>query len=806
MKDQNAARNLLEEIETAKLYHPTPRQSSSFTSRVDTLVKRLALRGDPMYGPGIFPRPTHPLFPDQLSFNNVLIQSLSAEFATATDLVTKVETLAKEYRANYEAVKEMDLLSQSANELLSKFNSIIDRLSHGISTYEGDGSPPDLSSETCLQPTMHTTFLALLPALLEEAEPANSTADKLVCSYQLALLNLDRPGIDLSFKQHAVSLLDTLVVARDRLRVLVSDTNTRVGHLRVVRKVWSIMDESLKVLQNIQSEVGETMEREKWKSADGTGGDPMTPETPRSRNLDPIVSSSDALKRIDIVRGTLSHDIAIPLASLSGSVEGSLDSFLTQTYGELVSRLENANRMVQLLDAVRSQSATMASLREEVNELQVRIEDLMIRYDAATEEALSGDLPLEHISDINSELQFDTDSLCDAVKTFANSVAHRVPLVAPNLRDQPSTTFIRKKFSSTDTRLGASPLPIAVELPFSLTNLDDSVRADSNFLVMRLTGESESLHRKADHLQLARMARSVDTAISSATRDLREVTQDLESLWISITSIPPTDSKLQDLQALYQAVERHSAEHRSRLSRSLSSIRESIRHMEPIPTSRDLHFHETLLSSRRRGVDDLEIKVNTWGDRVAVVRGKTSEALLLESQRLEALRIQREREAEEKRQQEERERLDNAAFREAERLEAEKRLHDKLDLEEVELAQEPAVHDDTESHHQEHANRDLQEAFPKAQELQEKEQQMASTTLQEAEGYERSEARASVVAEEWTIVCKQVEVVEPQGKPVNECIPELVQGKDITLSSATGALEEGSCYSGSYHCSIDSYP
>lgn len=747
-----------------------------------------------MSSTGIFPRPTHPLFPDQLSFNNVLVQSLSTEFATATDLVTKVDTLAKEYRANHEAVKEVDLLSQSANELLSKFNSIIDRLLHGISTYEGDGSPPDLSSETCLQPTMHTTFLALLPALLEEAEQVNSTVDKLVCSYQLALLNLDRPGIDLSFKQHAANLLDALEVAHHRLGVLVSDTNTRVGHLRVVRKVWSIMEESLKVLQNIQSEVGETMEREQWKPADGSGADPMTPETPRSHNLDPIVSSSDTLKRLDIVRETLSHDIAIPLASLSGSLEASLDSFLAQTYGELVSRLENATQMVQLLDAVRSQSAAMASLREDVNELQVRIEDLKIRYDAATEEALSGDLPLERISEIHSMLQLDTDSLCDAVKIFANSVAHRVPLVAPNPRDQASTTFIRKKFSSSDARLGASALPIAVELPFSLTSLDDSVRTESNFLVMRLTGESESLHRKADHLQLARMARDVDTTITLATRNLREVTQDLESLWISVTSIPQTDSKLQDLQELYQAVERHCAQHRSRLSRSLSLIRESIRHMEPIPTSRDLHFHETLLSSRRRGVDDLEIKVNSWGDRVAVVRGKISEALLLESQRLEALRIQREREAEEKRQQEERERLDTAALREAERLAVEKRRHGKLVLQEAELAQEPAAHDGTESHHR--VNRDFQEALFTAQERQEKEQQMASIALQEAE--ERSETKAIAVAEEWcirTTVCKQVEVVEPRGDPINEWAPELVQGKDITLSNTAGVSEEGSCYS-----------
>ncbi|KAG6378521.1 hypothetical protein JVT61DRAFT_12782 [Boletus reticuloceps] len=163
MKDQNAAQNLLEEIETAKLYHPTSRQSSSFTSR-----------------PRHSSSANSPIIPDQLSFNDALVQSLSTEIASAVELVTKVDSLAKEYRANYEAVREVDLVSQSTNELLSKFNSIIDRLSNGISTYDGDGSPPDLSSEACLQPTMHATYLALLPPLLEEAEEAMSTANKLV--------------------------------------------------------------------------------------------------------------------------------------------------------------------------------------------------------------------------------------------------------------------------------------------------------------------------------------------------------------------------------------------------------------------------------------------------------------------------------------------------------------------------------------------------------------------------------------------------------------------------------------------------
>ncbi|KIJ70347.1 hypothetical protein HYDPIDRAFT_35741 [Hydnomerulius pinastri MD-312] len=692
MKDQGAAQNLLEEIETAKLYHPTPRQSASFASRADTLVKRLALRGNPLSNPSLFPRPTHPLFPEQLPFNNSLVQNLSAEFATAVDLVSKVDTLSKEYRSNYDAVREVDTLSQTADEMLSLFSTLIDRLSNGISACDGDGSPPDLSSETCLQPTAHAAFLTLLPAVLQEAEQANSSVDKLICSYQLALLNLERPCIDPSYRQNAVERLDALISVRDRALSVIDGVNARVGRLRVVRKVWSIMDGALRELQSIQSEVGEMMDRERWKQRVETSTEPLTPETPQPELLTPSAPSLDVLEQLDNVRQTLSQDVAVPLASLSGSLETHLDSFLTQTSDGLMGRLESIKQMVHLLDAVRSQSGVMASLREEVNELTVRIEDLRIRYDASIEDALSGDLSPERIPETQSELQADTDSLRESAKAFTDSVAARVPFVSRGPREQGSTTFIRKKFSSADLRLGSPHLPMSIELPFTLTSLDDSVRADCNSFVMRLAGEMEGLQRKADHFQLARMAKDADAAISSASGDLRAVSQELESFRSTLSSISKSDEKLEQLQTLSQDVEGHSTKHRSRLSRSLSLIRESLRQMESIPASHDMHLHETLLASRRRAVDDLEIKVNSWGDRAAMLRGEVSETLLHESRRLEALRIQREKEAEERRQREERERLlEEARLRELELVETERRLREQLAREETErLAREEA--------------------------------------------------------------------------------------------------------------------
>ena len=44
VKDQNAARELYEEIQTAKIRHPNSIQSNEFTSRMDAILKRLAVR------------------------------------------------------------------------------------------------------------------------------------------------------------------------------------------------------------------------------------------------------------------------------------------------------------------------------------------------------------------------------------------------------------------------------------------------------------------------------------------------------------------------------------------------------------------------------------------------------------------------------------------------------------------------------------------------------------------------------------------------------------------------------------------
>ncbi|KAG1753785.1 uncharacterized protein EDB91DRAFT_1099814 [Suillus paluster] len=732
MKDDNAAQNLLEEIETSKLYHPTHRQSTSFLSRAETLVKRLAMRGNPTASGGSFPRPHHVLFPDQKSANQTINQLLASELASTSDLVAKVDSLAKEYRAGYEAVKDVESLSRSAEELMAIFKSVIDRLENGVTACDGDGTSPSLMSEDCLHPTAHSAFLTFLPSITQEVEQSCAQADRLLRAFRVVLLNVDRPGIDQTFKENAVAQIEALIAVRDKAAAICADVNARVGRLRVVRRVWSIIDGVLNELEDTRSEVADLMEKDRWKQQAGQSAEPLTPETPPQDVLPtPSVSSSDILGRLEAVRQTLTNDVMHPLATLTGILEKPLDEFLSRTSGGLCGRLESVKQMVVLLDAIRSQSAAMTSFQEGVHELQVRVEDLKIQYDATIDDVLDGQLRGASLANTQDQLKDESDALHSTAYAFTNTVAQRIPFLSQHASDQGNApTIVRKRFSSTGSiRLVTFDVPATIEAPFTLRSLDDVVRGDSNLLVMRLSGDVQSLKQKAEHLQLASMTKDSDSELSSVADDLRGVNEELGLLRAFLASISQTDEKLGPLQELSEQLDRHLSQHRSRLSRRLSLIRESLRKMESVPCSHDPRIYETLIMSRRREVDDLEIKLNAWADSTDMLRGELSAALTTEANRIEAVKLKEEQEAEERRRRAELELREAEARgreeeerREAGRLRIEKELRERQKREELERLE---------------AERQVQER--ERQEREESERLEAERQTQERERQEREE-------------------------------------------------------------------
>lgn len=753
MKDQAAAQNLLEEIETARLHHPSSRQSASFVARADALRKRLLLRGNPASSSSTFPCPHHPLFADQRSANETLTEVLSTEIATALDLVNKVDVVAKEYRMTFEAVRDVEALSQTAKTLLSTFASVHERLQNGVPTSNGDGSPPDLTSKICLDPTRHAAFLTFLPDILKELQTTSEKTPPLLRTYRAAVLKLDRPGIDASFKSDAVSEISRLGQQMSNTQTVKEGVVARVSRLRDARKIWDTMEMALKSLGDKRRDIGDAMERTRWRQQAAPSGTPLTPESPIPMLLAPMVSSIEILRQLDDIHARLSKEVTTPLSSLSGSLEAPLKDWLTQSLGGLVAFLDSLKQMLRVLETIQHQTAVMKDVREEVQNFQISTEDLKIRLDAAFQDVLGDRLSDAEAADMDITLMTETEQLQNGVKTFMNSLSQRVPFVAR--RDVPAQShpmFVKRRFASVDIKLGPSSHSV-IELPFDLASLDDVVRTDSNSYVVRLAGELQSLDMKLNHFQLARMARKVDTALSSTVANIHDVSQKLSSFKASLLSSTPETSMnvTESLQSLLREVEDFSNTYRSRISRSFSPIRELLRQMDAAPGCHHPSVHEQLYVARTRAVDDAELKFTTCHEGTASLK-----ALILDAQRVEVLRLEAKRVEQEhlKRERAEKERLEQERLEKArleqERLEAQRLEQERLDKERLQKERLLAEQLERERSEKERLRKERLEAELLEQQRSEKERLEAERIEKERLEAERGEME-QVVNERLTL-------------------------------------------------------
>ena len=668
MKDQVTAQNLLEEIETARLHHPTTRQSTAFSARVDALMKRFHLRGNPAASTSGFPRPVHPLFPDQHSVNASLAQALSSEIGTAMISAKKVEIAAKEYRDACDSIRRVEDISQDASGLSASFASIIDRLENGVTFSHGDGSPLDLSTEKCLEPASHSVFLALLPSTLEELDTTSVKADQLSRNVHAAHLILGRPGIDPSFKAKVVAEFKRLTANRERARALGNEAHIRASRLREVKKVWSIMGEHLKELEGIRRHLGDAMETHRWRQQSGSGDKPLTPESPFVSQF-PTAASSDLATQLDHIQERLVQDIESPLSAMSSSLEPSLNEWLTRSFRGLTGLLGVVRQMTRLLETIKRQAEVMGTVRCEFEDFQIRIEDTKLGFDSAIQQVLHANLPQEPLSP-DIDLQVATTDLRKLVQTFIDNLSQRVPFVSQrDLRVQGDGTFVKRRFSSQDLKLGASLEQVTVEVPFDLSSLDDTVRGDSNSYAMRLAGELERMDQKVNHFHLAQMVKEMDLALSSTVDGIDLAAEKLASFRASLSAIVERDDEMERLQSLSTALGDFSQEQRATIRRSFSPLRERLRHMDSAPGAHDAAVREIMYLSRVRAVDDAELKFTVWNADVETLRNLISDAQSLHAQRLEQERL-----AEELRVKAEMERLadEERLRREQEQLEAER--------------------------------------------------------------------------------------------------------------------------------------
>ncbi|KAG7448998.1 uncharacterized protein BT62DRAFT_985409 [Guyanagaster necrorhizus] len=694
MKDQVSAQTLLDDIEAARSTHPTGRQSASFVTRAEALRKRLLVRGDPMSQPSTLPTPVHALFPEQQSFNKTLVQQLSNEITSATTMCKKAEAAAADYRSTYEAVHAYEDITQTADSLSAKLWDITQRLETGVTSNNGDGSPPNLLLDGCLEPTKHGVFLALMPSIFQELQSVGTAASQLVRNVPEALLRLNFPAVDSDFQSKGITAVEELKDRLANVEEVRTELVARTERLREARRIRNLMDIHSRDLRAFLKEISMSMQKHRWRQDAERSNAPLTPESPPNIPLPADSSDLDFHQQLVRFDSKFVKDIDSPLEVFCQTLEQPLAESLRRTASELKVLLNRGGEFTCLLSLIKEQATSMIGVKAEVNAFQLRIEDIRIQYESATQECLSGQANAGLSLHNHICLETSLDDIRSGVNAFSDKLPQRIPWVETGAKQSVTCP---------------SPAPF----PFALRSLDNAVRHDCNTFTMRLNGDLRSLEQKADHLHLAKLAKEVDLCVSATIDDINDGIQKLSGLRCSFPAAPTEKTVSENLQALYISTDDILQVHSTRIRRSFSPIRELLRSMSTARGVNDAAVHESLFLSRTRAVDDAELKFTTWDSNLLSFRNILSDAqraaeerrlederrLQAEQERLaaevaEKVRIEREKEEEGRRLKEvqEMERLReaenvrlSAIAEEKARLEAERQ---EIAKQEIALAEE----------------------------------------------------------------------------------------------------------------------
>ncbi|KAF9076460.1 hypothetical protein BDP27DRAFT_1379987 [Rhodocollybia butyracea] len=642
MKDHLAAQTLLSEIESAATQHPT----------AHALIRRLVLRGNPSSSASTFPRPTHPLCPQQSDFNESLAQTLSSEIKATTELIRSVESLAKQYKASYDAVSRVEILNAAVDALIATFDSIVDRLENGILSSEGDGTPPTLMSQDCLDPTRHSVFLALLPSLLEELSKADKTASELIHQVPVALLHLDFPGVDSGFKSNASAQLSQLSSIRERAQLLSRDMGGRVGRMRETRKIWTTMHVTMKELEVIRRTAVDEMDVCHWRqhTIDSSGA-PLTPESPPSVSLPrhPPDQFMELESQLEQLAARAEKGVDIPLASLSTVLEVPLREHLSHSAQNLKSHFARVKRIIDLLHSLHKQTSAMNSIREQFNTLQFHIDGIMLRYESKIDGVIN-DTPAEGgATDADESLSNEYTTARSDAMAFVNGLSQKVPSL-----HQPHGGHVR------------------------------------------------SLEQKLDHYHLSQVGQELYTSTFAVQTEMDEAMKQVIIFKDSFDAITSGPDISEPLVKLATHIEDMASTHRSKLNRSMSIVHQILYRLQSSPARAISHL-EARFVSWEASIDSLQAQVTGAQEAEAtrLQKEREIEEACLEAERMrlaieeaERVRVEKERlEEEESRRLEEARLVEEARLRqkEEERIVEEKRQqeeNEKLRLNAIRLEEE----------------------------------------------------------------------------------------------------------------------
>ncbi|KZT20743.1 hypothetical protein NEOLEDRAFT_1140266 [Neolentinus lepideus HHB14362 ss-1] len=660
IKDQAAAQTLIEEIMSARCTHPTVRQAAAYTSRVDVLIKRLQTRTNPASPISTFPRPSHPLHPEQKTVNDSVVRVLSEEIKTAMELSTRAGTLAKDYSDTLAAVKRIETLAQAADSTSARLTSMIARLANGITTSDGDGSPPDLTSEACLEAQHHEVYLALLPSLLGELAEQKHVADEHLGQLRDAMTDVDMDCLDHAFVASITASINGLAQCSSTADDVRSQVERRVALLRDVRKVWAVVTQTRHTLEGTWGSMEDAMVKDKYVSAVNQSGQPLTPESPIE---DISLPSLDSIGlQLNSLGTILEQTIPSLLLPLTQDLEPTLYHWIDEELRKMVDALQRMRDMCKVWQMIRAQANAMSVVRDDVDRLQIRIEDFKTRYDVMIQDVLTN-VTTGDTKAPEGDVSFH--DLHESVKVFTDSLVQRVPLItslSPMVSLSPASPSSRRQ-ASLDESLGSRKLrwDFRLEVPVDPTSLDGLVRTDLNIYSMRLAGELQALLRKQDHYNVTRKANALDKALSSFETNISRAEADISNLKQKLDSLESSALDNDAMNALLDEADNMAQSYGPALAQSIVTMQTHVHEMETKADNLDTDTHDMIIRTRKRKVEDARQRSASWNANVDATRRS-----ILQAQRALAERLQKEQLAETQRLQEEREGL------EAERLELER--------------------------------------------------------------------------------------------------------------------------------------
>lgn len=685
-KDHAAAVALREEIESAKLQHPNQKFNESFTARSAALTARLAVVGDPATSRS-FPRPFHPLFPNQNAANANLTKLLSRELAISAKAIREAAASAAQYQAMMQSITEIERLRDTMVTLTTRLEAVTQHYTTGIPSQDGDGSIPNVEDASCLNPTRHGAFLALLPATLKEHDAADEEAKQAKSQCTAILSKVGAASIDPNLKSGVLAAIQRLENQQQLAQAARKNVHERIETMREARNIKASAASIQETTTHLRRQIVRALQHQRWKPQRVQDGRPLTPESPAltTTTVQPLLTPSDAFLQADVLTTQTASTVEKPLLALSESLGSSLSSALEDMHRSITHRIREVKRLTSLWESVKRQTGAMESVRREAHNIEADLADLVYQYDTVLDQA-TDELDPSSLASREAELKKLLDTTTEKAQQFVGTLSTRVPFIANSAHSEAFTLS-----SSTDDPDAPG------RLPFALISLDDSVRADANAYAVSISGSLAVLAKKSGYLAIARLVCEFEEYKRPVVSELEETARFAATIQAAMNKLEAggehESSVLDTLTGFEGQVTTLLKDFTPRIGSKLAAVRHVFAKMTAWPGAGDSFVQERFLSSRAREVEKVAAMVDSVSRDLSALANRIGSAKLLEARRIEAEQAKIAADLRAKEEAEERARLEAeiARFEEEERKRKELEEIKRVELERARIEAEEAA-------------------------------------------------------------------------------------------------------------------